>query len=107
MAFLDAAMVRIAVKGMTCGACVASIENYVANAVPGVISISVALLAEKAEVIFDRRFFNLNMSFLKDALTFKLTLKATYYNVTPASQTHAKYVKQLKSLDFRLKSCKR
>lgn len=40
---------------MTCGACVATIENYVPNAVEGVFSISVGLLAEKAEVVYDKR----------------------------------------------------
>ncbi|ELR21256.1 coppertranslocating P-type ATPase [Acanthamoeba castellanii str. Neff] len=41
--------------GMTCGACVATIESYVPNAVEGVISISVGLLAERAEVVYDKR----------------------------------------------------
>ena len=48
-------MCRIGVKGMTCGACVATIESYVPNAVEGVISISVGLLAERAEVVYDKR----------------------------------------------------
>jgi len=43
---------------MTCGACVAMIENYVPNAVEGIISISVGLLAERAEVVYDNRIAN-------------------------------------------------
>lgn len=41
-----------AVKGMTCGACVAIIERFL-NQVPGVKYVSVALLAETAEVLYD------------------------------------------------------
>lgn len=51
---MDLGMCRIGIKGMTCGACVATIENYIPNAVDGVISISVGLLAERAEVIYDK-----------------------------------------------------
>lgn len=52
---VHAGICRIGIKGMTCGACVATIENYVPNAVEGVFSISVGLLAERAEVVYDKR----------------------------------------------------
>lgn len=37
---------------MTCGACVSTIESALAKA-PGVVRAKVALLSEKAEVLFD------------------------------------------------------
>ena len=40
------------VKGMTCGACVASVERGLEK-IPGVKSVSVALLTETAEVLYD------------------------------------------------------
>ncbi|SPO20793.1 probable CCC2 - P-type ATPase, Cu(2+)-transporting ATPase [Ustilago trichophora] len=40
------------IGGMTCGACVETIERMIRSQ-PGILSISVALLAEKATVIFD------------------------------------------------------
>lgn len=43
---------------MTCGACTASIESYVPNVIQGVWSISVALLAERAEVVYDKSLTN-------------------------------------------------
>jgi Cu+-exporting ATPase len=42
----------LSVRGMTCAACVGTIENYVKSN-KGVISIAVGLLAEKAEVFYD------------------------------------------------------
>ena len=41
----------LSVKGMTCAACVATIESYV-GCQDGVVNVSVALLAERAEVVF-------------------------------------------------------
>jgi copper chaperone CopZ len=41
------------VRGMTCASCVAIIENYVRTQ-EGVLEVSVGLLAEKAEVRFDK-----------------------------------------------------
>ncbi|KAF9586440.1 hypothetical protein BGW38_005049 [Lunasporangiospora selenospora] len=43
---------QISIKGMTCASCVASIENSLKD-VPGLVSIKVALLAERATVEFD------------------------------------------------------
>ncbi|PRP88031.1 hypothetical protein PROFUN_04459 [Planoprotostelium fungivorum] len=51
-ATVDRRKVVLSVGGMTCGACVATIENYV-GCQDGVISVSVALLSEKAEVYYD------------------------------------------------------
>lgn len=44
--------VQLRIGGMTCGACVASIENAL-RAQPGILSVSVALLAERAVVEYD------------------------------------------------------
>ncbi|EKU22165.1 hypothetical protein NGA_2124200, partial [Nannochloropsis gaditana CCMP526] len=40
------------VRGMTCGACVSTLETALAR-VPGVVTAKVALLSERAEVLFD------------------------------------------------------
>lgn len=40
------------IKGMTCAACIMSIEN-VLKMKPGIQNVSIALLAEKGEVIHD------------------------------------------------------
>ncbi|KAL6062215.1 ATPase Cu transporting protein 7B [Balamuthia mandrillaris] len=51
---------QLQIKGMTCNACVATIENYIGSAVAGVSKISVALLPEKAEVIYDPSITNVD-----------------------------------------------
>eukprot|EP01125_Pyxidicula_operculata_P020306 TRINITY_DN7492_c0_g1_i1.p1 TRINITY_DN7492_c0_g1~~TRINITY_DN7492_c0_g1_i1.p1 ORF type:complete len:898 (-),score=199.44 TRINITY_DN7492_c0_g1_i1:97-2790(-) len=43
---------RLSITGMTCGACVNTIENFVKNTVDGVVSINVSLVDEKADIIF-------------------------------------------------------
>lgn len=40
------------VGGMTCSACVATIESYVGSQ-PGIVSVSVGLIQERAEVRYD------------------------------------------------------
>ncbi|KAJ1916330.1 Cu(2+)-transporting P-type ATPase [Tieghemiomyces parasiticus] len=46
------AQVQLEIQGMTCASCVASIERAVNN-LPGIDSVSVALLAQRATVIYD------------------------------------------------------
>lgn len=48
----DAKRVELQVKGMTCGSCVSSIETMLGQQ-PGIRSVSVALLAERAVVEYD------------------------------------------------------
>ncbi|KAI9315972.1 hypothetical protein BX666DRAFT_2019606 [Dichotomocladium elegans] len=48
----DMATVQIEVRGMTCASCVNSIEKAVADQ-PGIVSITVSLLAERATVEYD------------------------------------------------------
>eukprot|EP01089_Gocevia_fonbrunei_P009028 TRINITY_DN2092_c0_g1_i1.p1 TRINITY_DN2092_c0_g1~~TRINITY_DN2092_c0_g1_i1.p1 ORF type:complete len:816 (-),score=148.56 TRINITY_DN2092_c0_g1_i1:828-3275(-) len=45
---------HLEIKGMTCSSCVNTIESFIQNTNPAVISISVALLAEKAELVYDK-----------------------------------------------------
>ena len=44
--------VQLHVSGMTCGSCVASIEKMLGQK-PGIESVTVALLAERATVVYD------------------------------------------------------
>jgi Cu+-exporting ATPase len=56
----DAPGVQLAVfnvKGMSCAACVASIENNLKSR-PGIVSVTVSLLAERAEVRYDKTVVN-------------------------------------------------
>jgi copper chaperone CopZ len=78
---------------MTCGACVATIESYVPNAVEGVLSISVGLLAERAEVVYDKRRttpqdiaaaiedVGFQAQLLLEVLFFKIILRIFYFNL--------------------------
>ncbi|KAJ3413012.1 hypothetical protein HDV05_008603 [Chytridiales sp. JEL 0842] len=49
----NSAIVNLSVQGMTCGSCVATIESSLRRT-PGVLSCKVALMAERAEVEFDK-----------------------------------------------------
>eukprot|EP01088_Endostelium_zonatum_P015724 TRINITY_DN3989_c0_g1_i1.p1 TRINITY_DN3989_c0_g1~~TRINITY_DN3989_c0_g1_i1.p1 ORF type:complete len:1160 (+),score=279.25 TRINITY_DN3989_c0_g1_i1:32-3511(+) len=51
--FFTRSKLTVSIKGMTCGACVNAIETYILNSVEGVEKIAVALLAEKAEIVYN------------------------------------------------------
>ncbi|EGF99068.1 uncharacterized protein MELLADRAFT_40440 [Melampsora larici-populina 98AG31] len=92
--------------GMTCGACVSAIESNLSNK-PGIHSISVALLAEKAIINYDSTLWS-SQSLIEaiDDTGFDAELIQDVPTVTPNSQsTNLPHTLQLKVLGMTCASC--
>ena len=81
------------VKGMTCGACVSAIEGALRRA-PGVVTAKVALLSEKAEVLFDSQ--------ATDAEALRARIEAVGYDATLLRAQREDGVRSLAAAVFEL-----
>eukprot|EP01122_Echinamoeba_exundans_P013197 TRINITY_DN5726_c0_g1_i1.p1 TRINITY_DN5726_c0_g1~~TRINITY_DN5726_c0_g1_i1.p1 ORF type:complete len:989 (+),score=128.12 TRINITY_DN5726_c0_g1_i1:168-3134(+) len=64
---LDSERVLFMVSGMTCSSCVNTIESYV-RTIPGVKDVTVSLIAERAEILFDPSMISNPTKELKEAI---------------------------------------